>query len=241
MSIGPNTSEGSVNRVSKYSKYSPSGILSASLNLMTRSDFAVPGGPTSSSGSCATAATHIRSISGCLLTKNRPSPVRNRLIRSRSAAASRASSSNDSSVARSIGSRAGSGSAMRSTVTESSQVAVQAAADQVLVVLDEPPAGLAEREVVGGDAEHEGLDEVEHRQAVVAVGPEVVGDAGEPAGDPGDAAERVADRRLGVGQGERAGQVEPGGDREVGVEDRVRLLEDRQRARRVPQERQPAG
>ena len=33
---------------------------------------AVPGGPTSSSGSWATAATTIRSMSSCLATKNRP-------------------------------------------------------------------------------------------------------------------------------------------------------------------------
>ena len=80
-------------RVSKYSKYSPSGIFSASLNLITRSDFAVPGGPTRSNGSWATAATHIRSISGCFATKNRPSDIRNRLIRSRSPAESFARSS----------------------------------------------------------------------------------------------------------------------------------------------------
>src|SRR5262249_9941189 len=99
---GPNTSDGSVKRVSKYSKYSPSGILSASLNLMTRSDFAVPGGPHNSSGSCATAATHIRSISGCFDTKNRPSDNRNLLMRSRSCDDSFARSSYVARVARSI-------------------------------------------------------------------------------------------------------------------------------------------
>src|ERR1044071_82326 len=169
MSIGPNTSEGSVNRVSRYSKYSVSGMRSASLNLITRSLLAVPGAPTRSSGSWATAATHMRSISGCLATKNRPSAVRKRLIRSRSVEASRASSSKVSAVARSIGSA--SRSANSSALTKSSQVEMQAAADQVLVVLDESPADLAEREVVGGDAEHERFDEVEHRQAIGAVGP----------------------------------------------------------------------
>src|ERR1044071_9334699 len=218
MSIGPNTSDGSVNRVSRYSKYSVSGIRSASLNLITRSLLAVPGAPTRSSGSWATAATHMRSISGCLATKNRPSAVRNRLIRSRSVEASRASSSNDSAVARSIGSGARSiGSASRpegtalSAVTEYSQVAVQAAADQLLVVLDESPADLAEREVVGGDPEHERLDEVEHREAVVAVGSQAVGDVVQPVGEPADPGQRVAERRLRVGQRERAGQLEPRG------------------------------
>src|ERR1044071_8596946 len=172
MSIGPNTSEGSVNRVSRYSKYSVSGMRSASLNLITRSLLAVPGAPTRSSGSWATAATHIRSISGCLATKNRPSAVRNRLIRSRSAWASRASSSNDSAVARSIESASRPIGGADSPVTQSSPVAVQAAADRVVVGLDESPADLAEREVVGGHAERERLDEVEHGQAVMAVGRE---------------------------------------------------------------------
>src|ERR687883_404255 len=47
----------------------------ASLNLSTRSDLAVPGGPTSSSGSWAMAATSIRSIRSCLWTKKRPSDL----------------------------------------------------------------------------------------------------------------------------------------------------------------------
>src|ERR1041384_1361778 len=224
MSIGPNTSDGSVNRVSRYSKYSVSGMRSASLNLITRSLLAVPGAPTRSSGSWATAATHMRAISGCLATKNRPSAVRNRLIRSRSVEASRASSSNDSAVARSIASGAGAGavgSAWRScgravsAVTESSQVAVQAAADQMLVVLDEPPADLAEREVVGGDPEHERLDEVEHREAVMAIGRQAVGDVVQPVGEPADAGQRVAERRLRVSEGERAGQLEARGRQHV--------------------------
>src|SRR6185503_16818346 len=157
MSIGPNTSDGSVNRVRRYSKYSPSGILSASLNLITRSDFAVPGGPTSSSGSWATAATHIRSISDCLATKNRPSARRKRLIRSRSVEASRARSSAVRLPTFSTESWAATAVLILGPFSSyiPSEITVQTTPDQVLVVLDEATTGLAEREVVGRDAEHE--------------------------------------------------------------------------------------
>src|SRR5262245_55910597 len=104
-----------------------------------------------------------------------------------------------------------------------SEITVQATADQMLVVLDEAAPGLAEGEVVRRDAEDERLDEAEDAQAVVAVGTEAVGDVAQLAGEVGDAGERVPDRRLRVRGRERAGELEPSGEGHALVERAPRL------------------
>ncbi len=119
---------------------------------------------------------------------------------------------------------------------------MQATTDQVLVVLDEATAGLAEREIVGRDAEDERLDEVQHRQTVVAVRAEAVGDVLELVRELRDARERVGQRRLRVREGERAGEVEAIALAQlVAAQRRARLLEDRQRAPRITEVREAGG
>jgi hypothetical protein len=63
MSTGPNSSFGSVNRVSKYSKYFASISFE---NMSIIADFAVPGGPTMTMCSPAMADTVIRRMISCL-------------------------------------------------------------------------------------------------------------------------------------------------------------------------------
>ena len=63
MSTGPNSSLGSVNRVSRYSKYRAS-ISFANMSIIA--DFAVPGGPTITMCSPAIADTVINRMISCL-------------------------------------------------------------------------------------------------------------------------------------------------------------------------------
>src|SRR5947209_5465001 len=139
----------------------------ASLNFSTRSDFAVPGGPTSSSGSWATAATVIRSMTSCLWTKNRPSDTRKRLMRDRNSSASACRSASErSSTAGFVATMSGgpSWSRERGIVDGTAhgrnesrsgdarqdgfQVAADPPADEVLVVVEPAADAGAEDEVL---------------------------------------------------------------------------------------------
>src|SRR3954469_7965481 len=103
--------------------------------------------------------------------------MRNRLMRSRTSAASFSRSGSDIELIRS------SGSSVTVVVSSSgaAEIAVDAAAKQVLVFV-EPFAGLmADGEGVPRVAEHERLHEIEDREAHVRVRVEAVGHDVEPA------------------------------------------------------------
>src|SRR4051794_748859 len=105
----------------------------------------------------------MRSISGCLPTKYRPSATRNRLMRSRTSAASFSRSGSDIEAMRSSGSsvKVVSSSLPRGcgALQAGAEVEVDAAAQKVFVLVEPFARLLADGEVVARVAEDERLHE----------------------------------------------------------------------------------
>src|SRR5690349_21821840 len=113
----------------------------------------------------------IRSMSGCLPTKYRPSARRNRLMRSRTSLASFSRAGKDIEAMRSSGSSV----TVVSSRGAAHQIAVNAAAEQVFVFVEPLACLVANREVIAGVPDHQRFHEVEDREAHVRVRVEAIG------------------------------------------------------------------